>query len=330
MRIIVEEAEIRRAARSFMQHLKKGCDPVTARLCWGGPAQETEVSWNPRFRFWSACRETGGGCWIKFGMGEPHGRAAVRSVCDMRFSFEGFDPALEGLFARFGSDVLALHTGVGAASGGDGESLAGFLELHGHGPTVHELEAPGGATLPAAVVSSATSPELAFDVFRFVSAVNDHRQWAAQGLLAAGPPEEPRPGRCEDAEHAQAPSLAALMLAGVREQLEKLLPARAPGLAVGASPAGGLALRSRDGLARAVVHVTADLSPESLFCGVGRLLLPRENLRAAKFLVMPGSPGPHLAQTLYMHGVHAVPCKLTQETAVVLDLEAILAAAASA
>lgn len=330
MRIIVDEAEIRRAARTFMQYLKKGCDPVTARLCWRGHAQDTEVFWNARFRFWSAARETGGGCWIRFGMDEPHGREALAPVCDLRFSFEGFDPASSAFFTRFGSDILAVRAVDDPASGQGGErSLAAFLELHGHGPTVLDALAPSGSALRCAVVSSATSPELAFDVFRFVSAVNDHRLWAAHGLLSPGGQDGAEEPPCEqqgEAQGAPHPHPGALVLSGVREQLERHPLCRELGLGVAFAAWGGLCLRQADGSVRAVLCATADMSPESLYMAVGRLALAREGLHAAKILVLPGAPGPYLAQALFRHGVSAVACKLTQGMAVVLDAEEIFKA----
>ncbi|MFZ5427791.1 MAG: hypothetical protein ACOZEN_12520 [Thermodesulfobacteriota bacterium] len=318
MQIIRDERDIRLAAESFMRHLKDHCSSHGA-----GAEGEGEAFVNARFGFWFSARETDGSLRVRFGMGEPRGETLPEPVCDMRLPLGGFEPGGEGFFVRFGGDVLAAFS---ARPESGGQAFAAHLELHDYGPTIHYVPAPDGSPLKAVILASTSSPDPAFDVFRFVSAMNDFRQWSARGLV---PGDGARPGPSWPSgggEEGGGRSLAETILDGVREQLAKHLHARDTGYAVASPPPGGLVLRNREGSPAAVIQVTDSLAPETLYTAIGKLLLTRGNPRAAKFLVLPGTLGPFFSQALFRHDIQAVQYKLTREMAVVLDTDEIFSA----
>jgi len=323
MQIIRDEREIRLAAESFMRHLKDSCLPHAVREEGGGGGQDNEAFVNARFGFWFSARETEGVLRVRFGMGEPRRESPPEPVCDMRMPLGGFEPGSEGFFVRFGGDVLAAFS---ARPESGGQAFAAHLELHDYGPTIHYVPAPDGSPLKAVILASTSSPDPAFDVFRFVSAMNDFRQWSARGLAPGEDVQPDQSGPSGSGEEGGGRSLGERILDGVREQLSKHLLARDTGYAVASPPPGGLMLRTREGSPAAVIQVADSLAPEALYTAIGKLLLTRGNPRAAKFLVLPGALGPFFSQALFRHDIQAVQYKLTRDMAVVLDTDEIFSA----
>jgi len=331
MQILLDEAAIEHGVQSFMQHLKNGCRPFAATLRWRGAAQAEDVFWNEPFHFWFAHKRTASRHWFQAGLHEPAscGPGVLQPVCEMSFPLSGFDRRNNCFFLRFGKDVLIAHSG---ASGKGGAGLLKHLELHDYDLATHAMSAPDGQSLEAVIVSGVSSPSLAFDFARFVSAVNDWRQWEAMGLNSGAQPRihfgvKPSGAdpSCADAP-AGSPRLHALVVDGVRDQLSNFITSRKLRLRTGSTPAGDIVLVTPDNTVLATFQVKTSLAPGNLYAGVGQLLLSRSTLRAAKFLVVPGTLGPYLTQTLFRHDIHVATYKLTQDMSVVFDAQAVFEA----
>jgi hypothetical protein len=267
--------------------------------------------------------------WLQFGLADPSECVRLEPVCEMNFPCSGFDQRMNGFFVRFGKDVLLANTGKLAR---DEASFTRYLDEHGYDLTTHSITGPDGMGLQALILASIASPSVGYNVFRFVSAVNDYRQWACLGLLAAGRERlcfGAKPAVC-DAESTSGGNsrdwLMNTVVTGVREQLAKFIDSRSLRYKIGSSPNSDIVLTSPDNTVLAVFQVTTNLSPASLHAGVGRLLLSRSTIRAAKFLAIPGSLGPFFTQALFRHDIHAARYKLTPDMAVVLDAQAVFAA----
>lgn len=334
MQILLDESEVERGVQSFMQYLKKECRPVPARLRWRGAAQEEEVFWNEPFHFWFAHKRTANRHWFQAGLHDPVacGQGVLQPVCEMSFPLCGFDRRNNCFFLRFGKDVLIAHSGAP----GKGEAgLLKHLELHDYDLATHAMSAPDGQPLEAVIVSGVSSPSLAFDFARFVSAVNDWRQWEALGLNSGAQPRiqfgighSVADRACADAP-AGSPRLHALVVDGVRDQLVNFTEARKLRCRAGSTPSDDIVLVTPDNAVLAALQVKTSLAPGNLYAGVGQLLLSRSTLRAAKFLVVPGTLGPYFTQTLFRHDIHVATYKLTQDMSVVFDAQAVFDAALS-
>ncbi|WP_243363133.1 hypothetical protein [Fundidesulfovibrio terrae] len=329
MRIILDSVEVGKAFQSFMRHLTKGCVATTGTVSWKGVWQESDIHWNSKFRFWVAEKTTSNRHWLQFGLHDPSEGGRLESACEMSFPVSGFDGRMNGFFVGFGKDVLVAHSGrVGKRD----MHFPQFLELHGYDLATHEVRTPEGKEQLAVILSGISSPALAYNAFRFVSAVSDHRQWHEQGLLpggndkivfgpkAAAPDEScPDPGFVHGGLHQR-------VARGVREQLARYVESRKLRVRIGSAPGSDMVLVSPDNAVLAALQVKTRLSPADLYAGVGQLLLSRHTLRAAKFLVVPGALGPFFTQTLFRHDIHVVSYKLTQDMDVVLDPQDIFAA----
>jgi hypothetical protein len=329
MRIILDATQVDKAFQSFMRHLSKGCVAATGTVSWKGVWQDTDIHWNPRFRFWVAAKSTSNRHWLQFGLHDPAEGGRLESACEMSFPLSGFDGRMNGFFLGFGKDVLVAHSG---RTGKRDMHFPQFLELHGYDMATHEAQAPDGKQQLAVIVSGVSSPALAYNVFRFVSAVSDHRQWHEQGLLPGGNDKivfGPRSHAPEDTCPDSGPAHGGLhqrVARGVREQLDRFVESRKLRVRVGSAPGSDMVLVSPDNVVLAAIQVKTRLSPADLFAGVGQLILSRHTLRAAKFLVVPGALGPFFTQALFRHDILVVSYKLTQDMDVVLDPQDIFAA----
>ena len=329
MRILLEALNVKNALQSFLAQLTSGCSPVTARVRWRGTCQEREVFVNARFQFWFFHKRTANRHWFQFGVMEPSWSGELEPACEMNFPFSGFDRRMNSFFVKFGKDVLVAHSG--RIRGEGGTAFLQFSKLHEYDLTTHGVAAPGGMQ-DAFILSSVSSPALAYTVSRFVSAVNDYRQWAAHGLLVGARDKavfSPKSSgdELDISQNKTAPGwLHTLVAQSVRDQLAKFIKANKLRYRVGSSPASDIILALPDDTLLAAFQVKTGLSPDELYTGIGQLLLPRSTFRAAKFLVIPGTLGPFFTQALFRHDIHVTPYKLTQDMAVVLDAQAVFAA----
>lgn len=326
MQILLDEAEVESRTQSFMQHLKNGCRPVTATLRWRTVVQSEEVFWNEPLHFWFAHKRTANRHWFQAGLHDPAacGSGVLQPVCEMSFPHSGFDRRNNCFFLRFGKDVLIAHSGI---SGKGGAGLLKHLELHDYDLATHSMTAPDGQPLDAVIVSGVSSPSLAFGFARFVSAVNDWRQWEAMGLNSGAQPKIQfglRPSGVDQAcTDAAAPRLHALVVDGVRDHLANFIEARKLRCRAGSTPSDDIVLVTPDNAVQAAFQVKTSLAPDALYAGVGQLLLSRSTLRAAKFLVVPATLGPYFTQTLFRHDIHVATYKLTQDMSVVFDAQTV-------
>jgi hypothetical protein len=329
MRIILDSAEAEHAFQVFLDHLSQGCESYSASVRWRGSWLTSSVQWHAGFRLWFSHRTMGNRQWLQFGLRDPAECANLEPVCEMSFPTAGFDKRMNGFFVRFGKDVLLANTGKLTR---DEASFTRYLDEHGYDLTAHSVTGPDGKGLQTLILTSILGPSVGYNVFRFVSAVNDYRQWNCQGLLAQGKGKlsfGQKAGACTAEPFTAGESRDRLMntvVAGVREQLAKFIKSRSLRYKIGSSPSNDVVLTSQDNTVLAAFQVTTDLSPASLYTGVGQLLLSRSTIRAAKFLVIPGSLGPFFTQALFRHDIHATPYKLTPDMAVVLDAQAVFAA----
>lgn len=328
MQILLDEGAIEHGVQSFMQHLRKECRPVAATLRWRGSVHQEEVFWHEPFHFWFAHKRTANRHWFQAGLHDPVacGQGVLQPVCEMSFALSGFDRRTSCFFLRFGKDVLIAHSGI---PGKGGAGIPRHLELHDYDLATHAMTAPDGDPLEAVIVSGVSSPSLAFDFARFLSAVNDWRQWEAMGLNSGTQPRiqfaiKPSGAdpACADVP-AGSPRLHALVVDGVRDQLANFIESRKLRFRAGSTPSDDIVLVTPDNIVQAVFQVKTSLAPANLYAGVGQLLLSRSTLRAAKFLVTPGTLGPYFTQTLFRHDIHVATYKLTQEMGVVFDAQAV-------
>jgi hypothetical protein len=343
MRIILDPLDAEDAFQVFLANLQQDCRAVTAQMSWRGTFRESEAQVNDRFGFWFSHRRTTTRHWLQLGLaGSVPSQApagVLVPVVEASFPLCGFDRRMNGFFLRFGNDILVAQAArPGDAKGGDA-GLANFLQRHGYDLTSHAVPyadaSPETAPLETLILSSVSSPALAFNIYRFVSAVNDFQQWSAQGLMPSGqkefftgsrPPAGGGVGAGTLGTGAGAFGLQGLVEEGVREQLVRHIKARKLGLKLGWTLDGDLALASPDHIVLAALLVGTSLDPAALFGAVGKLILSRSTLRAAKFLVVPGVLGPYFTQTLFRHDIHVATYKLTQDMAVVLDTDVIFKA----
>jgi len=325
MHIITDAAKAREALESFVRRLREGCEPLTVLLRAPQGWREEEVFWNPALRLWAAWRHTQARDAVLLGLSEPAPGVRLTPCATLVFPRAGFSAREQGFFVRFGGDVLAAWRLKGGSAG---DSLAAFLEQHGHGPTLHEVQGPDGPRFQALILCSVASPDAGFHLRRFASALNDHARWDALGLDEAAPrilfgpkaQAAPRTGETRESP------LRRAIVRSLRDQLAKAIDLRKLRHKLGVAPGSDIVLASGEGAVLAVLQVRDSLDPEALHGAVGELVLSRRTLRAAKCLAVPGPLGPYFTQVLYSHDIHVVPYTLTPELAAVLDVEAVFRA----
>jgi hypothetical protein len=320
MRIVANAADIEESIDFFMQRLRDETTAHQTSILWRGMARKAEVLWNARFGFWAAHRRTASRHAFLFGVADPACAGVLEPVWELSIPFSGYDERLSGALVRFGSGVMLASLDK---PGFAGAAFEQFQRLHGHGLTAHELETPGGGTRGAHIVTGVTSPSFAYDILRFTQAVREHARWSALGLSPAL--------RQKIQFHHKTSSdwplnLRELVCEGVRSTLARHAREHYPKLRIGSAAGVDMVLATSENAALAAFQVKTSLAPEELHAGVGELLLSRATFRAAKFLVLPGSPGPFLSQALYRHDIFVAVYKLTQDMAVVLDAKAIFKA----
>lgn len=320
MRIVTGAAEIDESVDFFMQRVRDETVQVQTSILWRGVARRAEVLWNQRFGFWTAHRRTASRHAFLFGVADPACAGVLEPVWELSIPFAGYDERLSGALARFGSGVMLVSLDK---PGFAGAAFEQFQRLHGHGLTAHEVETPTGGTRGAHIVTGVTSPSFSYDILRFTQAVREHAQWSALGLAPAS--------RQKIQFHHKSsgewpPKLGDLVREGVRAALARHAREHFPKLRIGSAAGVDMVLATSETTALAAFQVKTSLAPVDLHAGVGELLLSRATFRAAKFLVLPGSPGPFLSQALYRHDIFVATYKLTQDMAVIFDAKAIFKA----
>ncbi|MFP5238306.1 MAG: hypothetical protein ACLGQW_00610 [Acidobacteriota bacterium] len=326
MQIIQDQDTARAALQKFMLGLKKPASKVTADIRWLGHAWEGETFWNQQECFWFSFERGSGHFRLRLGLREPSDKSALEPVCELAFDESGADGAASGLLLRFGSDVLLAYAAPAP--------LVQFLGAHEYDFTVLQAVPQQGEPRVALVISSAGADTAPAGVARFVRAVRDFQAWQAQGLLPVesqdidfGPglfsgsvsgPETGPAGR-----GLPSPRLLELATRSLREQLDKFSESRSLGHRTGYTQHGQLVLADAEQSVAAVFQVAADLDPGNLQEAVGRLILSRLPLHAARFLALPGALGAFFTQALHRHGIHVLTYKPTQDMSVVFDAEAV-------
>lgn len=326
MRIVHEARQAQEALESFIQRLKDGCETRAAQVRSSAGWEELEVHWNQALGFWAACLHREGRDVVLLGLAsEPAAR--VTPCATLAFARGGgASQGGQGFFVHFGGDVLAAWR---MEEGEAGESLAAFLELHGHGPTLHEVEGPEGQRFRALILCSVASPDAGFHLRRFASALYDHARWNALGLGEAAAPrivyEEASSGFPETGESA-GQALRRGVARSIREQFRRFIELRALDYRLGDVPGHDIVLATAEGLVLAVFQVRDSLAPETLHSAVGELVLSRRARRAVRCLAVPGPLGPYFTQVFYRHDINVIPYTLTPELTAVLDVEAVFRA----
>ncbi|WP_243309927.1 hypothetical protein [Fundidesulfovibrio agrisoli] len=318
MQIIQDQETARAALQKFMRSLKKSAAKVTADIRWRGRAWEGETYWNQAECFWFSFEGESGLFRLRLGLREPADAAPLEPVCELAFDESGADGEASGLLLRFGSDVLLAYAAP--------VPLVQFLGAHEYDFTVLQAVPQQGEPREALVISSAGADTAPAGVARFVRAVRDFQAWKAQGLLPAdGHDIDFGPSLTLNSAGRDLPSPRLLELAtrSLREQLDKFSESRNLGHRTGYTRHGQLVLADAKQSVAAVFQVEADLDPANLQEAVGRLILSRLPLHAARFLALPGTLGAFFTQALHRHGIHVLTYKHTQDMSVVFDAEAV-------
>ncbi|WP_243366147.1 hypothetical protein [Fundidesulfovibrio soli] len=322
MQIIQDQETARAALQKFMLCLKNAAAKVTADVQWSGRAWEGETFWNTSECFWFSSVEEPGLFRLRLGLRLPADKAALEPVCELDFDVSGADGGASGVLLRFGRDVLLAYAAPAP--------LVQFLGAHECDFTVLQAVPQAGEPRDALVISSAGADTAPAGVARFVRAVRDFQAWKAQGLLPAeshgldfGPGPASGPGHGSAGRDLPSPRLLELATRSLREQLDKFSESRNLGHRTAYTQHGELVLADAEQSVTAVFQVAADLDPNALREAVGRLILSRLPLHAARFLALPGALGAYFSQALFRHGIHVLTYKHTQDMSVVFDAEAV-------
>ncbi|MBI4633039.1 MAG: hypothetical protein HY742_04030 [Deltaproteobacteria bacterium] len=171
VRIIEDEAAIRRGQRQFVKNLKPFADEkITVKLGHPGASFKAGVFWSERLGIWFFSRKMSEDrYWNVFGIGRPAPGDDISITCEINFPVRGIDRKTGGALARDNAGrVFVVHRGkIGGGKKGIGKTL---FESHYRG--VWATVEDGAEENTVTLIGLLGSPHCARQIAQFVRKID--------------------------------------------------------------------------------------------------------------------------------------------------------------
>ncbi|MBA4396561.1 MAG: hypothetical protein C0394_04150 [Syntrophus sp. (in: bacteria)] len=178
LKIIQEEAAIRRYQRQFLRSFKPFVDEkISVHLGHPGASTEAKVLWSGRLGIWLHSGKTQEGRhWNAFGIGKPKKSANIPITCEINFPASGIDRRIGGALARDRKGrIFVVHRGkIGGGKKGVGKSL--FAD---HYRGVWEIMEDGDEETTVALIGVLNSPRLARQIAQYIHKISQIKEAAS-------------------------------------------------------------------------------------------------------------------------------------------------------
>ncbi|MCP5485089.1 MAG: hypothetical protein H7A22_06115 [Spirochaetales bacterium] len=308
LQLITHRNQVRNLQRRFEAAVKSLCSTrFKAKLGSQGGNVRLPIHYSPEHKAYAGFMHADGRFWNAFGIGEASPNAALSIVTEINFPFEGVNRRVAGAFASEPSGAVhVLHSGkIGGGKAGIGKHL--FQEsFRGKWVTAKDEKSAS----EYALVGSLESPRFPLQLIEFVREVDRIKSLKPNGgqtrlgsKVGLFIPESTKrtPFRVSRSTEAGADhAIVVNALAGGAERL---------GWHVANNRQIDLLLTKPRSDARAIlVEVKSDNDRQSIYTGVGQLMLHSSALRhrGRRLLVLPDGIDRNLRQTIGSLGIELV------------------------
>jgi hypothetical protein len=178
LKIIEEEAAIRRCQRQFIHSFKPFVDEkIPVHLGHPGASTEAKVLWSGRLGIWLHAGKTQEGRhWNAFGIGKPRKGAHIPITCEINFPAGGIDRRIGGALAKDRKGrIFVVHRGkIGGGKKGVGKAL--FAD---HYRGVWEIMEDGDEETTVALIGALNSPRLARQIAQYIHKIDQIKETAS-------------------------------------------------------------------------------------------------------------------------------------------------------
>lgn len=314
MEILSDPLHIKRHLASLTASLRRAGD----RVGRSGERQR-DYLWNPHLGFWVRFGATVARFQMTLGLDDPRVFVTPKPVCRVDVAWSQPPASASGALVRYGSDVVLA---VGEAQAGNPLEFKRFLAVHDYDLVQASLARPGGKKRDMLLITSVNDQDASLNVFKYVRCLHEYRAWRASGLLSSLPGESN--ALCEGRH----PPLVDMVLEALDEQLGKRKTPGRFGVRLSRPSSCSLSMEPEDGRPEALFEVLADIAPQSLFVGAGRLVLSRLNPGGGRCLVLPAKAGPFFTQAMHRQGIAVVTYAIAKSGVVFFGLDEALDAMA--
>ena len=327
LKIIQEEAAIRRCQRQFIRSFKPFVDEkIPVHLGHPGASTEAKVLWSGRLGIWLYSGKTQEGRhWNAFGIGKPKIRAHIPITCEINFPACGIDRRIGGALAKDRKGrIFVVHRGrIGGGKKGIGKSL--FAD---HYRGVWEIMEDGEEETTVALIGVLNSPRLVRQVAQYIHKIDKIKEAASYRASQLEMKFETITFRetligeryCDLEKDKDSECDHGLVVKDLAECL------RRRGMKVGNDGFHDLFIANDKGEMTAVFQIKTTYTPMSLHAGAAQLLL--NSLRCTPpprmILVIPEKPDAALEEKLKKLGIDILPYAWSKDQAQFPGLHALL------
>lgn len=327
LKIIQEEAAIRRCQRQFIRSFKSFIDEkIPVHLGHPGASTEAKVLWSGRLGIWLYSGKTQEGRhWNAFGIGKPKKSAHISITCEINFPAGGIDRRIGGALAKDRKGrIFVVHRGkIGGGKKGIGKSL--FAD---HYRGVWEIMEDGDDETTVALIGALNSPRLARQIAQYIHKIDKIKEAASYRTSQLEMKFETITFRetlvgeryCELEKDKDAECDQGLVVKDLADCLHRR------GMKVGNDGFHDLFLANDRGEMTAVFQIKTTYTPMSLHAGAAQLLL--NSLRCTPpprlILVVPEKPDAALEEKLKKIGIDILPYSWSKDQAQFTGLQALL------
>ena len=327
LKIIQEEATIRRCQRQFIRSFKPFVDEkIPVHLGHPGASTEAKVLWSGRLGIWLYSGKTQEGRhWNAFGIGKPKKNAHIPITCEINFPAGGIDRRIGGALAKDRKGrIFVVHRGkIGGGKKGVGKSL--FAD---HYRGVWEIMEDGEEETTVALIGVLNSPRLVRQVAQYIHKIDKIKEAASYRASQLEMKFEAITFRetligeryCDLEKDKDSECDHGLVVKDLAECL------RRRGMKVGNDGFHDLFIANDKGEMTAVFQIKTTYTPMSLHAGAAQLLL--NSLRCTPpprmILVIPEKPDGTLEEKLKKLGIDILPYAWSKDQAQFPGLQALL------
>jgi hypothetical protein len=327
LKIIQEEAAIRRCQRQFIRSFKPFVDEkIPVHLGHPGASTEAKVLWSGRLGIWLYSGKTQEGRhWNAFGTGKPKKSAHISITCEINFPAGGIDRRIGGALAKDRKGrIFVVHRGkIGGGKKGVGKSL--FAD---HYRGVWEIMEDGDEETTVALIGALNSPRLARQIAQYINKIDQIKETASYRSSQLEMKFETITFRetlvgeryCDLEKDKDAECDQCLVVRDLADCL------RRRGMKVGNDGFIDLFIANSKGQMTTVFQVKTTPTPLSLHAGASQLLLNslRCTLPPRLILVVPEKPDAALAEKFKKLNIDILSYAWNQDQAQFPGLQALL------
>ncbi len=289
-------------------------EKIYATVGYHGGSHQDEVYWFEDLGFWFLPVELDNRYWNAFGTEKPIVGANLAITCEINFPFAGINRQIAGAFVQDEASVFIVHRGkIGGSQKGGGKKL--FLN-HFRGEWIEVYD--DGLATNVALVGSLTSAMFGYQLREFVTEVkrikNTLQEPAPTAIEAATIKDDFKEEFFGAKSYEMRNIIEAKCNHGlVVSHLAKYLTDR--GFCVSNDMHRDLFILNEQSQVKAVFEVKTDSGRDSLYAGVGQLLLNSNQLRNVPsfVLVLPQQPALHFGGRINQLGLQIVTYKWIKE-----------------